>query len=151
MKGTDKILQLFARKMLLIWTTTTTSLDALRRRIHDRQRELIQGRVQPLFVVKRNEARQPGLQGAGRAVVVKVNIFVLQGPPQPLHEHVVHPAAATVHADRHARRFQTTGKRHGRVLHALVGVENFRLAKFANASSNASRQNWPSNVSNVLK
>ena len=41
----EKVSKFVPRKMPLIWTTVMTSLDALRRRVHHRRREVVQGRV----------------------------------------------------------------------------------------------------------
>src|SRR5208282_3862612 len=103
-----------------------TPLDPSCRRVDNRRREVIQGCVQALLVVEQEEIGQSRLQRARRGIVVKVDALVLHRPPQTLHEYVVQPTPAAVHADGHARQLQPIGERRGRVLHALVGIEYLR-------------------------
>jgi len=59
---------------------------------------------------------------------VKINVVVLQRPPQPLYENIVlHPAPA-VHANGNSVVFEFLDKALTGELRALVGVENLRAA-----------------------
>jgi hypothetical protein len=50
----------------------------------------------------------PGL--AAIAVALEVDVLVFERAPQPLDEHVVHPAAASIHRDAHAGCRQRPGE-----------------------------------------
>ena len=47
---------------------------------------------------------------AAVGVALEIDVLVFQRPPQPLDKHVVHPAAAAVHGDRHAGLFERAGE-----------------------------------------
>ena len=79
-------------------------------------------------VIEYEVACQSGA-GLGDGIIgFQVNIFVLDTLPQPLDEHVVHPAAAAVHADGNVVVLEHPGEIRASELAALVGVENFRRA-----------------------
>ncbi len=54
---------------------------------------------------------------------------MLQRPPQPLDEDVVHPAAPAIHGDLDSRCCQRTSESRRGELRALIRIEDFRFAK----------------------
>ena len=60
---------------------------------------------------------------------VQVDAFVLQRPPEPLNEDIVHPAAASVHADPHLGIAQHVGEVGAGKLAALIRVEDLGPAE----------------------
>ena len=66
--------------------------------------------------------------GIAHAVVgVQIDFLIFDALPQPLHEHVIPPAAFAVHADLDAVDFQQSREIEAE-LAALIGVEEFRPA-----------------------
>ncbi len=66
---------------------------------------VIEWLVQPTIVVE-VKVRRDGLPGFTRGgVVFQVHLFVLEGAPQSLREHVVDGTSSAIHADAHARSF----------------------------------------------
>ncbi len=61
-------------------------------------------------------------------VGVQVDLFVFDGPPQPLDEDVVAPCALAVHGDGDFGVLQHLDEVDGGELAALVGVEDVGLA-----------------------
>src|SRR3954453_9055555 len=65
----------------------------------------------------------------GHGIVgLEVYLLVLDGAPEPLHEHIVAPCASAVHADGDGVVGQQSGKRRAGELATLIGVEDLRLA-----------------------
>src|SRR3954468_20510372 len=62
-----------------------------------------------------------------RIVGLEVYLLVLDGSPEPLHEHIVAPSSSTVHADGDRVAGQQAGERRAGELAALIGVEDLRL------------------------
>ena len=54
---------------------------------------------------------------------------MLQRAPQPLHDDVIHPAAAAIHRDFDLVSLEDISEGGAGELTALVGVENLRLAE----------------------
>jgi hypothetical protein len=85
-----------------------------------------------------------GFRAAG--VALEINVLVLQRPPQPLDEDIVHPATAAIHGDRDA------GFGKAPVKAAEVNCEPWSVLKIsglpnlASASSSAATQNETSIV-----
>ena len=67
--------------------------------------------VDPPFVVKSDPFGDAARGFAAVGVALEVNVLILQRPPQPLDEDVVHPAAAAVHGDRDACFGERAGER----------------------------------------
>src|SRR6516162_1441407 len=63
-----------------------------------------------------------GLAAVG--IALEIDLLVLERAPQPLDEHVVHPAPATIHRDAHAGSRQRAGEGSGSERAALVCVED---------------------------
>ena len=63
---------------------------------------LLERRAETLPVVELDPGPDacPGLPD--RLVRIQVDLFLLQAPPQPFHEHIVHEPAPAVHADSDA-------------------------------------------------
>ena len=60
----------------------------------------------------------------GHALVgVRIHRLVLHTPPQPFHEHVVHPSPLAVHADGNVCALEHVDERRAGELRPLVGVE----------------------------
>ena len=47
---------------------------------------------------------------AAIGVALEIDVLVLERPPEPIDEHVVHPAASAVHGDRDARFGERAGE-----------------------------------------
>ena len=62
--------------------------------------------------------------GASPASGLEIDAFILQRAPQPLDEHIVHPAASTIHAEADLGVLQYGGEGEAGELAALVGVED---------------------------
>jgi hypothetical protein len=98
------------------------------------------------FVVKGDPLSESARGLAAVGVALEVDVLVLQRPPQPLDEHVVHPAAAAVHRDR------TPAAASASVKAAEVNCDPWSVLKIsgfpnlASASSSAARQNETSIV-----
>lgn len=72
--------------------------------------------------------RDPGLRDAG--IGPQVDLFVFDGPPEALDEHVVPPGPLAIHADGDLMGFQQVCEGHARKLADLIRVEDFGLAVF---------------------
>jgi hypothetical protein len=62
-----------------------------------------------------------------RLVCVEINLFILDGLPDPLDEHAVSPAALAVHADVDAVLSWQPSEVFAGELTALIGVEYLRF------------------------
>jgi hypothetical protein len=60
----------------------------------------------------------------------QIDFFVLRGFPKTFNEHVVAPAAFTVHVDPDDVFLQQTGEDRAGELAALIGIEDVRFAIF---------------------
>jgi hypothetical protein len=70
--------------------------------------------------------RSPRLRDAG--IGPEVNLLVCDGPPEPLHQHIVPPGPLAIHAERDLVTFQQLREGLARELRPLIRVEDFRLA-----------------------
>lgn len=69
---------------------------------------------------------EPG-PGAGTVLAsMRVDFFVLHGPPEMLHDHVIHPSALPNHTDLHYRVLQHAGECSAGELRSLVRITDFR-------------------------
>ena len=80
------------------------------------------------LVISAEVSLQAGFCIAHAVVGVQIDLLVFDALPQSLHEHVVPPAAFSVHADLDAVVLQQAGEVQAGELAALVGVEDFRSA-----------------------
>src|SRR6516165_4467061 len=62
-------------------------------------RPTIQARMRPLAVVERQVTADRATRLGHAVIGAQIDLFVLDGPPQPFDEHVVAPRAATIHTD----------------------------------------------------
>ena len=101
---------------------------------------LLAGRPLPVVALRRRAAAECRVRPAARlerhplpdhpprrpavGQLVQVDRLVLQRPPQPLDEHVVHASAAAIHRAPDAGSPQPLGERPTRELAALIGVED---------------------------
>jgi len=69
-----------------------------------------QSGMRALGVVLADPSGKPGPQLRAGLERVQKDAFVFQAAPEPLDEHVVHPPAATIHGDAHARVLQDVGE-----------------------------------------
>ena len=84
--------------------------------------------MRPTAVVEA-EVSGNACQGCGGAVIgMQIDLLVLDGFSEPLHEHVVAPAALAVHADSDAAAVEYTDEGRTGELAALIGVHHFRHA-----------------------
>ena len=60
--------------------------------------------------------------------IMKINTFVVKGPPDPFNEDSVHPASLAVHGDFDLIVFEGIGKREAAELTPLIGVKDLWLA-----------------------
>ena len=84
--------------------------------------------VGPPGVVAAEPPPKPSVLSGYGGVPLEVDLLVFHAAPKPLDEDVVHPPAATVHADFHAELRQSPGPFRRGELTYLVGVENLRNA-----------------------
>jgi len=75
------------------------------------RRPFVQRLVPPLRVVKPEIPPQPRPSFQTIGIVPQIDLLILHHPPQPLHKHVVHRPAPSVHADLNPPRLQPTRKR----------------------------------------
>ena len=91
-------------------------------------RAVAQRGVRAAAVVEIQISPDAGFGRADALVGMQVNLFVLDGAPQPFHEYVVAPATVAVHADSDPVAVQNRGEGITGKLRALIGVEYFGLA-----------------------
>src|SRR3954447_19276589 len=85
--------------------------------------------MRPPSVVVADPFPQSGPQRRAGLKRMEVYTFVFQAAPQPLDEHIIHPAPPPVHGNTHTRLPQNAGKPWRGELAALVGVEDLRVAE----------------------
>ena len=77
-------------------------------------RTIVKALVWPFVVIEREIVSQAYLQLGNSAVVLQVDVFVLDAPPERVpigrDETVVEGTPASIHADLDVGVFQTTGK-----------------------------------------
>ena len=81
----------------------------------------------PLSIVKLKIFLQAQVCLSWRLVVVKINLLVLDRPPQPLDEDVVQATSPAIHADGNLPVFQNPSETLRSKLCPLIGVEDLRL------------------------
>ena len=95
------------------------------------------------MVVGRCKSRDTGRSKSRLAdgfVGSQIDLLVFDAAPQPLDEDIVPPSPFAVHADGDAVAGEHAGEGRAGELRALVGVEDFRPAVRAKASSRVSTQ-----------
>src|SRR3989304_12570 len=97
--------------------------------------------MQPFVVVVAKIPPQPPLGLRRLPILLQVHLLVFHASPQPLREHVVQGATASVHADPNPALLQSPREGLAGELGPLIGVENLRVAESRNASARASTQN----------
>jgi len=82
--------------------------------------------MQSLHVVKEKIILQtlPGF--TDRPVFMKIDLFILDCPPQPLNKDIIINPATTIHADLYLTVLKKTCKFLAAKLHSLIGVEDLR-------------------------
>src|ERR1700683_1309619 len=93
----------------------------------------VKARMRALSIVEVEIAAQRRASFRDRVVGFEIYLLVFYGFPEPLDENIVAPGAPAVHADGDPVREQDAGERLAGELTALVGVENFRFAMFADS------------------
>ena len=91
------------------------------------RRPVTQRLMRPFVVVKLEIVGKMRPRRRDRLVVVKINLLVLDRPPEPLHKNVVVDPAAAIHAHSDPRILQKLScEIHAREMRTLVRVENLR-------------------------
>ena len=85
--------------------------------------------MRPSHIVEIKVPRERAFEVAHALVGVQVDFLILHAAPQPLDEHVVHPAPLAIHAHPHCFGQQWRGEIVGGELASLVGVEDFGCTK----------------------
>jgi hypothetical protein len=78
------------------------------------RRPVTQRLVRPFVVVKLEIVGKMRPRCGNRLVVVKINLLVLDRPPEPFYENVILDPAAAIHAHADARVLQKIRKIHTR-------------------------------------
>src|SRR6185369_14169797 len=91
---------------------------------HRHRRAIAQRLMKAPFVVKRDPLADSGPRLTAIAVAFEIDVLVLERPPQPLDEDIVHPPATPVHRDFDAGALQPAGEGLAGELAALVGIED---------------------------
>src|SRR5215467_6501052 len=95
-----------------------------------RHRGRVAERLMGTLVVVEGDPRSDAEPGfAAVRIALEIDVFVFERAPQPLDEHVVHPAPAAIHRDLNAGLFERTGEGCAGELATLVGVEDLGLAE----------------------
>src|SRR3954453_14000862 len=87
--------------------------------------------MRTFLIVEVQPCSDPGLRFGNRSISVQIYLFVLQTPPEPLHEDIIHATTLAVHADLDRVPLQNTDKVIAGELAALVGVEDVRPSELA--------------------
>src|SRR5277367_6668586 len=93
----------------------------------------VKARMRALSIVEVEIEAKRRASLCDRVVGFEIYLFVFHGFPEALDEDIVAPGALAVHADGDPVREQDAGERLPGELTALVGVENFRFAMFADS------------------
>lgn len=80
--------------------------------------------MQPLLVIKPEVPVEPLADLAGCFVVVQIQVFIFDTPPQAFHKDIVERPPAAIHTDPAAGGEQPTGKVEAGELRSLVGIEH---------------------------
>src|SRR5215468_3055764 len=92
------------------------------------RRAVFQRLMRALEIVKLDPSGDSGFGLVAIRITLEIDVLVFERAPQPLDEHVVHPAPATVHRDPDAGGGQRAGEGGAGELAALVGIEAGRSA-----------------------
>ena len=92
------------------------------------RRPVIERRVGPAPVVEVHPPTDAGPNLGTGCELGQVDAFVRERSPQPLDEHVVHPAALAVHRDADASLLEHVGEVDAGELAALVAIKDLRRA-----------------------
>ena len=80
-----------------------------------------------LVIVELEVISQTRRQSRHSAIVIEIDMLILDAAPEALNEDVIKGSATTSHAKIDFVGLQFTGKIVGGELHALIGVEDRRL------------------------
>ena len=92
------------------------------------RRPVVERRVGPAPVVEVHPPADSGPSLGTGCELGQVDAFVLERSPQPLDEHVVHPAALAVHRDADASLLEHVGEVDAGELAAVVAIKDLRRA-----------------------
>ena len=84
------------------------------------------GFMNPLRVVKMEVSSQAPAGIGNRQILMQVNLFVFDRPPEAFHEDVVIHTAPAIHADANIFSFEDLCKIVAGELNTLIGIENLR-------------------------
>src|SRR4029077_13271794 len=85
-----------------------------------------EGLMKPTTVVEGDPVCDSCLGLAAVGIALEIDVLMLERPPQPLDEDVVHPTTAAIHGDLDPCARQRAGEGRTGELAALVGVEDLR-------------------------
>src|ERR1700692_3665031 len=91
-------------------------------------RPIAQRLVWPLLIVEPQPAADALTRFGHRTIRFDVHLLIFQAAPQPLDEDVVQKSSLSVHADPNTLAGKLVQERGAGKLHALIGVENLRMA-----------------------
>src|SRR3954471_22264447 len=94
-------------------------------------------------IVVADPLRKPGPHLRAGLEGMQIDALVFQAAPEPLDEHVVHPATAAVHRDAHPGPLQYAGEPRRGELTALVGIEDLRPPKLRHEPPRVCRRLQP--------
>ena len=80
--------------------------------------------MRAFLIVEREVTVKPGGQGRHGRVLLDIEVFILDRPPEPLDENVIQCTSSTIHADTYSGLFQAAGKGCCGELNTLVCVED---------------------------
>ena len=82
--------------------------------------------MRPAGVVPIESPVNPMARLGDRIIGMQIDLFILEGTPQALDEHVVAPGTPAIHADLAAARLDCVNKHGGGELATLAGVDDVR-------------------------
>ena len=91
------------------------------------RRTILQGLMNPLFVVELKILGHSMVNFRDRPVVFEVDLLVLDAAPKSLHEDIVERPPATIHAHAHLCSEQRSLELSTGVLDSLIGIEYFGM------------------------
>ena len=108
---------------LVCWLSSSPSVS-----VRLLRRPVVERRVGPAPVVEVHPPADSGPSLGTGCELGQVDAFVRERSPQPLDEHVVHPAALAVHRDADASLLEHVGEVDAGELAALVAIKDLRRA-----------------------
>jgi len=96
----------------------------------DLRRDLVaQALMRPFMVVEGKIPLEPLIKFGNAGIVVEIQVFILDTPPEPFDEDVVKDASPAIHTDAGAGLRQDRGEPPGRELHSLIVLKISGVAR----------------------